>query len=169
MDFGIRLQRYSYYSSRRYYGYGYIHGTYSGYMLPSGNITLYAEDIHGASSAWRISIVLCACVNGGTCVQVYTNETIEFNEHGHFKEACLCPEYYGGESCEIDMRGCSNNVCPNHSVCVNDNRQPSGYRCSGCATGYIIHNNKCIGKFHVYTSHTHVVMHTCMQLLVTHF
>ena len=140
------------YGSENYRGYGYVRGPYSGYNLPPGNITLYAEDIHGASSAQRISVVLCACANGGTCVTVYTNETIEFNKHGHFKEVCLCPEHYGGESCEIDMRGCSNNTCPNYSVCVNDNRQASGYHCSGCAVGYMYHNNKCIGNCFLYLS-----------------
>ena len=125
--------------------YGNISGQYLGYDLPSGNVTLYAEDIHGTSSARRISIILCACANGGTCVEVNTNETLELNEHGHFKEVCLCPEHYGGESCEIDMRGCSDNSCPEYSVCINNSSLPSGYYCSGCAVGYIFHDNKCTG------------------------
>lgn len=135
---GLRFQQ--------HFGYGIIVGRYSKYVLPSGEITLYAEDVHGASSVRRISFVLCACDNGGTCVEVYTNETIEFNEHGHFKEICLCPEYYGGESCEIDLRGCRNNACPYRSICVDNSSLPSGYYCSGCATGYVFYDNKCIGK-----------------------
>ena len=107
---------------------------------------MYTEDIYGAASYRRISIVLCACANGGTCVQVYANETIEFNEHGHYKETCLCPEYYGGESCEIEMRGCMFNSCPNTSVCVDDPQQDSGYLCSACAVGYRFYESKCIGK-----------------------
>ena len=111
---------------------------------------MYAEDIRGAASLRQISVVLCACANGGTCVQVYANETIEFNEHGHFKEQCLCPEHYGGDSCEIEMRGCRYNICPNNSVCVDDTQQPSGYQCSACAVGYSFHNRKCVGKKNLY-------------------
>ena len=127
------------------HGYGYIHGSYSGYDLPSENITLYAEDSHGASSARRISVILCACANGGTCVEANTYETLELNEHGHFKEVCQCPEHFGGDSCEINMRGCSDNSCPDYSLCINNSSLPSGYYCSGCAMGYIFHDDKCIG------------------------
>ena len=125
--------------------YGEISGSYVGYQLPPGNITLYTEDSHGASSIRRISIILCACANGGTCVQVNTREVLELNEHGHLKEVCLCPEYYGGDSCEINLRGCSNNSCPDYSECVENSSLPSGYYCSGCTMGYIFQDNKCTG------------------------
>lgn len=125
--------------------YGEISGSYVGYELPSGNISLYAEDSYGASSTRRISIILCGCANSGTCVQVNTREVLELNEHGHLKEVCLCPEHYGGDSCEINLRGCTDNACPDYSECVENSSLPSGYYCSGCAIGYIFQDYKCTG------------------------
>ena len=138
-DVGIQLRYY------QHNGYGNVSGSYVGYELPSGNITLYAEDSNGVSSTRRISIILCACDNNGTCVEVNTNEILELNEHGHLKEVCLCPEHYGGDSCEINLRGCSDNACPDYSVCIENSTLPSGYYCSGCAMGYIFQDNKCTG------------------------
>lgn len=118
-----------------------------GYSVPSGPIMLFANDTKGASSARKISVILCGCQNNGTCVEVnHKTDTIQFNEGGHFKQLCDCPEYYGGDSCEIEMRGCNYSVCPDSSVCEPNATEPSGYVCSTCKEGFVVMDSKCNGK-----------------------
>ena len=91
--------------------------------------------------------MLCGCINGGICVQADRKvENIRFDENGHFKQLCSCPQFYGGDSCEIEMRGCDYSVCPDSNVCEADAAEPSGYVCTGCQDGFMIVDSKCIGK-----------------------
>ena len=73
-------------------------------------------------------------------------ENIRFDENGHFKQLCRCPQFYGGDSCEIEMRGCAYSVCPDSNVCEADATESSGYVCTGCQDGLMIVDSKCIGK-----------------------
>lgn len=117
-----------------------------GYDVPSEPIILFANDTKGASSMRRISIVLCGCQNSGSCVEADSDvENIQFDKNGHFKQICDCPDYYGGDSCEIDMRGCDYHVCPDSNVCQPNATEPSGYICTGCGDGYRVMESKCIG------------------------
>lgn len=118
-----------------------------GLSVPSSPIMLFANDSKGASSTRRVSIVLCGCINGGTCIQADRKvENIRFDENGHFKQLCSCPQFYGGDSCEIEMRGCDYSVCPDSNVCEANAAEPSGYVCTGCQDGFMIVDTKCIGK-----------------------
>lgn len=87
-------------------------------------------------------------MNAGSCVDII--DDIQLNFKGHLKRLCECPEYFGGESCEIEMRGCEFNVCPDYAECVNDSSVNPGYTCSNCSEGYsaIVNEgeNKCFGK-----------------------
>ena len=126
---------------------GWLEWRNPGYSVPSGPIILFANDSKGASSTRRISIVLCGCQNNGTCIKVDDEaENIRFNKNGHFKQLCDCPEFYGGDSCEIEMRGCDYSVCPDSNVCEANATEPSGYICTGCGDGFVIVDSKCVGK-----------------------
>lgn len=123
-----------------------------GYRLPSGEIRIVAVDKNNAITSRRISIILCACMNNGNC-SAATDSTL-LNAQGHHKLLCDCPLYYGGDSCQIEMRGCGFNVCPDYANCENDSSVDSGYTCSNCSVGYEVMaisatdmENKCVGKF----------------------
>lgn len=119
-----------------------------GYNVPSNEIRVVASDSNGATASRRISIILCGCMNSGNCTSLI--DDIHFNSHGHHKRLCTCPQFYGGASCEIEMRGCAYNVCPDYAECVNDTDTDAGYTCSNCTEGYSIlsdgEENKCTGK-----------------------
>ena len=118
-----------------------------GYDVPSGPIVLFANDSKGASSVRRVSVILCGCQNNGLCVVVGSRlENVKFNKDGHFKQLCDCPEFYGGELCEIEMRGCDYHVCPDSNICQPEATEPSGYICTGCADGFLLVDSKCVGK-----------------------
>ena len=121
-----------------------------GYSLPSEEIRIVAIDKNDASTSRRISIVLCGCMSNGNCSELI--DTTLFNVQGHHKLLCNCPLFFGGDSCEIDMKGCGFDVCPDYAVCMNDSTVDSGYTCSNCSEGYEIiadpnlSENKCSGK-----------------------
>ena len=120
-----------------------------GYDVPAGPIILFANDTKGASSMRRISIILCGCQNNGTCIEASQDmQNIQFDTNGHYKQICDCPEYFGGDSCEIEMRGCDYHVCPDANVCQPNATEPSGYICTGCGEGYHIMDAKCIGRLY---------------------
>ena len=126
---------------------GWLHWRDPGYNVPSGPIMLFANDSKGAASTTRISIVLCGCQNGGSCVEVNDRvEDIPFDENGHYKQLCECPEFFGGDSCEVELRGCNYSVCPDSNICQPNASEPSGYICTGCSDGYTKVDSKCIGK-----------------------
>ena len=122
-----------------------------GYDVPSEEIRIFASDKSGAFTSRRISIVLCGCMNNGNCSDLANTDL--FNAQGHHKLMCLCPLFFGGDSCEIDMRGCGFDVCPDYAVCMNDSSVASGYTCSNCSEGYQViavgDENKCSGNLSV--------------------
>ena len=138
-----------------------------GFTLPTGPIQLFANDTKGASSTRRISIILCACDNGGTCIDA--PDSPPYDTNGHYKQLCSCPQFFGGDSCEIEMRGCNYNVCPDYAVCVEDNTVSEGYTCSECSVGYelLVGMEKCIGKH--CTKITAVLYHALSRICVTLF
>ena len=117
--------------------------------LPTSSLVLFANDSNGAPSIRSISIVLCACANGGSCIINEDNlGSAEFNHNNHYKWPCDCPEFFGGDSCEVDMKGCGEfSVCPDYSVCANNSMVPSGYTCNNCSEGYelVESGGKCTG------------------------
>ena len=120
-----------------------------GYSLPSSPIQLFTNDSKGASSTRRISVILCACDNGGTCLPAGDNPPL--NENGHYKQTCDCLEYFGGSSCEIEMRGCNFSTCPDYAECVENSMIPRGYECFGCDRGYFtlpgLPTSTCVGTY----------------------
>ena len=125
---------------------GYLILSDLGLNVPSRPIIIFSNDTHGASTIHQISIILCGCINNGTCIEVANIETATFDDNGHFKKFCNCPEFYGGDSCEIEMKGCNYSACPYFSTCVDNEHMPSGYECSECSTGYTFNNSKCTGN-----------------------
>ena len=99
----------------------------------------------GAATLHAVSIVLCACVNNGTC----NNDTAPMfdSTNGHYLQECLCEELFSGDFCENDDRGCSDDSCPESAVCVEDTSVDVGYNCSSCQDGYeLALDGKCTGK-----------------------
>ena len=72
----------------------------------------------------------------------------KFDENNYYKWPCNCSEFFGGNSCEIDMRGCGEfSACPDPAMCRNDSTLPSGYACDQCMDGFELSNTKCIGTW----------------------
>jgi len=120
-----------------------------GVNLPSSPLEIFASDNKGGVTTRIVSLVLCACINGGSCLESGSDlGQLNFNSHRQYKLECTCPEFFGGESCEVDMRGCGQfSDCPETSVCTNDSSVPSGYVCGQCIPGYEIVEvgEKCTG------------------------
>ena len=125
-----------------------------GYELPSAAIQLFVNDSSGASTTRNVSIVLCACQNNGECTTV--TEPLQFNHNGHYKVPCQCPEFFIGDSCENDTRGCVLDPCPVYAACVVNDTVPEGYTCTDCQEGYHVVSDKCVG--------TSITPYSCFQL-----
>ena len=120
--------------------------------LPSMPLNLLANDSQGAATMRRVSIILCGCANNGSCMMSTSNiSTLEVNQNGHYQWPCECSIFFGGDACEVDLRGCGDfNPCPDYSVCVNDSTVESGYVCDQCNTGFEVSGigDKCSGMSH---------------------
>jgi len=117
-------------------------------FLPDHALQLLSKDTDGGVTVRFVSVILCACLNGGTCLR---DDSIlsraRFDDNGHYKWPCNCSDFYGGSSCEIDMRGCGSfSTCPEPSMCRNEPSLPSGYACDQCPSGFELVDNKCTGK-----------------------
>ena len=100
----------------------------------------------------RVSIILCGCANNGSCMMSTSDiSTLEVNQNGHYQWPCECSIFFGGDACEVDLRGCGDfNPCPDYSVCVNDSTVESGYVCDQCNTGFEVSGigEKCTGRLY---------------------
>ena len=93
----------------------------------------------------RISILLCDCKNGGTCIEDLTSLPLDTN--GHYRLLCNCVTGFGGDYCEINLSGCGQAVCPSYTVCEEDENVDTGYQCVECSSGYELSSeDKCVGK-----------------------
>ena len=118
-----------------------------GSELPSSAIQILANDSLGAVTVRNISVILCACDNNGTCIDTDTISP-QYNSHGHYLQECDCSEFFSGDLCEIDERGCSENSCPEFTLCEANSSVPAGFTCSACQEGYeIADDGKCEGKW----------------------
>ena len=117
-------------------------------FLPDHALQLFSRDTEGGVTVRFVSVVLCACLNGGTCLKDdRVLDRARFDNNGHYKWSCNCSDFYGGSSCETDMRGCGNfSTCPDPSMCRDDPTLPSGYACDQCSDGFELVDNKCSGK-----------------------
>jgi hypothetical protein len=115
-----------------------------GSELPSSAIQILANDSIGAVTVRNISVILCACDNNSTCITT----SPQYNSHGHYLQECSCPEFFSGDLCEIDERGCSETSCPEFTLCEANSSVPAGFTCSACQEGYeIADDGKCEGKY----------------------
>lgn len=116
--------------------------------FPSSSLRLFANDSNGAPVIMSISVVLCQCNDGNCSIETSTLETAEFNQDNYYQWPCECQDFFSGDSCEVDERGCGPfSVCPDYSVCMNDTSQDSGYVCAQCREGFNISmGEKCMGK-----------------------
>ena len=121
-----------------------------GVNLPNSPLEIFASDSKGGVTTRIVSVVLCACINSGSCLMPGGDlGRLNFNSNRQYKWECTCPDFFGGDSCEVDMRGCGEfSDCPETSVCTNDSSVPSGYVCGQCMVGYEIVEvgGKCTGK-----------------------
>lgn len=116
--------------------------------LPDVPVYIIANDSSGRTTHWPLSFLLCDCQNGGLCIQpepllpLPTN-----NDTRHYRLPCTCPSYAAGKYCEIDIRGCDTNSCPEYTICQNDSTLESGFSCSQCKQGYETDSDgKCVGE-----------------------
>ena len=102
--------------------------------FPDTSLRIFANDSNGASAVRKVTMVLCQC-NSGSCV-MENADLFAFDENGYYQRPCLCPPFFGGDSCEVDERGCGEFSLCIGAVCNNDSRQESGYVCGDCLPGY---------------------------------
>ncbi|XP_065323813.1 uncharacterized protein LOC135930938 [Gordionus sp. m RMFG-2023] len=100
-----------------------------------------------------VSFCLSApCLNGGTCSDAKTLETILPESHQDYKDfntpkyVCKCPAGFSGDFCEITKDYCSSNIsnnpCLNDGMCKNE---ATGYSCL-CRQGFIGDNCEMVSE-----------------------
>ena len=116
--------------------------------LPDFPIYLIANDSSGRVTKRRISIILCACSNGGGCVEPKPSDVLPLDMiTGHYQLPCTCPHQPKGIYCSNDLEQCSPNTFPDFALC---SRNSTAMNCSECL-GFDSNNTfVCVGKFEIF-------------------
>ena len=114
------------------------------FTLPEFPIYLIANDSTGRMTKRRISIILCACSNGGNCVEPGPNDILPLDTMtGHYQLPCTCPNHTKGIYCSTDRDDCSANTFPDFTLCHSNQTTMD---CSNCL-GFESNNTfVCVGK-----------------------
>ena len=100
-----------------------------------------------ASSALVPTINVCACQNGGLCIQQATTAEIQvlsFSQHTVL--GCECVLGFTGDFCEIVRDFCLfQSGSPCHPL-VNCTNSPTNYICGHCPPGYSGEGTDCAGR-----------------------
>lgn len=118
--------------------------------FPTSPLQLFANDSMGEITARNVSVVLCQCNDGNCTMDMSTLDSVPFDSNRYYQWPCACPEFFGGDSCEVDQRGCGLfDDCPSYSVCMNDTDVDIGYVCQDCLSGFEISQDgrKCVGEW----------------------
>ncbi|KAF6022442.1 hypothetical protein EB796_019247 [Bugula neritina] len=111
------------------------------------SFSILVTDLKGAASTKNLLVMVCQCVNNGTC------ETLSETERQSLEIDvvvldCICPTGYTGDTCDTDLDACSLVASPCYpSVLCVDSPPPAdhtGYTCGDCPPGYTGDGKTCI-------------------------
>ena len=111
--------------------------------VPSEPIRIVAYDAAAnTTSTLSLSVIVCGCAEGGSCIQVTTPN---FDANNYYQEQCMCSAAYEGDFCEEDVDGCRQNPCQDPSLCEDVPAPAVGFVCTGCLAGYALNGSMCEG------------------------
>ena len=111
--------------------------------VPSEPIRILAYDAAAnTTSTLPLSVIVCGCAEGGSCIQVTTPN---FDTNNYYQEQCMCSAAYEGDFCEEDVDGCRQNPCQDPSLCEDVSAPAVGFVCTGCLEGYALNGSMCEG------------------------
>ena len=111
--------------------------------VPSEPIRILAYDAAAnTTSTLPLSVIVCGCAEGGSCIQVTTPN---FDANNYYQEQCMCSAAYEGDFCEEDVDGCRQNPCQDPSLCEDVPAPAVGFVCTGCLEGYALNGSICEG------------------------
>ncbi|XP_066290899.1 mucin-like protein isoform X2 [Branchiostoma lanceolatum] len=108
------------------------------------DLKVILTDTNNGSTQYWPTVRVCACYNGGTCVDSDDDDDDASSDNStetrFVLQACTCDEGYTGVQCESDIDACDENSQPCYEgVRCRDYPAPaniSGYECGPCPTGF---------------------------------
>ncbi|XP_035679474.1 mucin-like protein [Branchiostoma floridae] len=107
------------------------------------DLKVILTDSNNGSIQYWPTVRVCACYNGGTCVDSDDDDDTSSDNSTETRfvlQACTCEEGYTGVQCESDIDACEENSQPCYEgVRCRDYPAPaniSGYECGPCPTGF---------------------------------
>ena len=133
---------------------------------PTEPIRILAYDAAAnTTTTLSLSVIVCGCTEGGSCVQVTTPN---FDVNNYYQEQCMCSVAYEGDFCEEDVDGCRQNPCQDPSLCEDSPAPAVGFVCTGCLEGYTLNGTLCEGmRVHVCSYVVCVCVRMCATVLIS--
>uniref|UniRef100_A0A8C4WYG9 Mucin-like protein n=2 Tax=Eptatretus burgeri TaxID=7764 RepID=A0A8C4WYG9_EPTBU len=97
-----------------------------------------------ATGQLALSLVVCGCMNNGTCDYEHESALETGDSNSTFKVAsCNCTQGYTGSNCSDDFDSCMDNPCFPGVNCTDFKAPLSGFNCSSCPPGLVGNGSKC--------------------------
>ena len=126
--------------------------------IQNTTIQFVANDSKGATSELIPRIIMCYCLNNGTCD--YSAEMIQVGSIDQVE--CNCDPAWTGQYCNQDVDECIDQPCFENVTCTDNPAPQSGYTCGSCPVGYIGDGLKCY-DFDECENGTHHCNQTCVN------
>ncbi|KAI8519983.1 hypothetical protein Bbelb_032400 [Branchiostoma belcheri] len=137
------------------------------------DLKVILTDTNNGSTQYWPTVRVCACYNGGTCVDSDEDDDTSSDnstETRFILQGCTCDEGYTGVQCESDIDACEENSQPCYEgVRCRDYPAPaniSGYECGPCPTGFTGDGETCKDINECNTTDSDV--QTCAQICVNY-
>ncbi|XP_019629037.1 PREDICTED: LOW QUALITY PROTEIN: mucin-like protein [Branchiostoma belcheri] len=137
------------------------------------DLKVILTDTNNGSTQYWPTVRVCACYNGGTCVDSDDDDDTSSDnstETRFILQGCTCDEGYTGVQCESDIDACEENSQPCYEgVRCRDYPAPaniSGYECGPCPTGFTGDGETCEDINECNTTDSDV--QTCAQICVNY-
>uniref|UniRef100_UPI00358E3B3D IgGFc-binding protein n=1 Tax=Myxine glutinosa TaxID=7769 RepID=UPI00358E3B3D len=97
-----------------------------------------------ATGQLALTLVVCGCMNNGTCDYELESSLETGDSNSTFKVAsCNCTQGYTGSNCSEDIDSCASNPCFPGVNCTDFKAPLLGFNCSSCPPGLVGNGTKC--------------------------
>uniref|UniRef100_A0A8C4R713 VWFD domain-containing protein n=1 Tax=Eptatretus burgeri TaxID=7764 RepID=A0A8C4R713_EPTBU len=97
-----------------------------------------------ATGQLALSLIVCGCMNNGTCDYEHESTLETGDSNSTFKVAsCNCTQGYTGSNCSDDLDSCLDNPCFPGVNCTDFKAPLLGFNCSSCPPGLVGNGSKC--------------------------
>ena len=116
-------------------------------------VEFIAKDPSGLASILRPTILLCHCLNNGSCNYKSYEDLIEnsFN-----LVHCACQPGWTGAHCQVDIDGCADGPCFEEVNCTDVPANQvaelrTEYKCGPCPKGLLGKGDSCYGEYSIFS------------------